>query len=906
MPAEAAREIHLHGPEPLGGKRGARLASAVVAWAARAIKLALAAGAVACVLRLSSHSLVAVLKSVSPWLFVAMGVVLVLISLGVAVGNRSALFFAVLFGVPLELAFWPLGDEDRALQRKARWLAGFVKEMPRSYNPAGAHLAYGAIAVKKTLKKLALRREKASAAIQSLKRRRSELAEERNRESLLAYRRLAAGQATAGEHSRREFALSLEVDAIDVRLLALRLEIQHQLVEKFQSFWEKMRRGGRISDELHQRAAVQFQQPPGEPPALLPNGLVRGPVAFVFEYGMFFGRLLMAVLFVATTQTSFLLWGLALFALDLYVIEPVVFKLHMSSLNLLLDAPGHKMADLRRYIDRAAPDDATFRVPITVPKFSSNPAWTELNAIIDSAARRAEVRPSKVTPFAMREGIKRTVIELDDGSAAEVMRSATRLRDALQSELAARRARFPLQTELAVEGRRVVIHLTDEDQKIWDLIGEDANQAFIYLWQNTRALGDSLTHLGSKFQPVFIFASNSKDADVIQYEIDHVVELQAWSDREHGGQVGFLYLLRGGDWYNFNARLQQFEEKDKDFSSAVPGFKKRLLDPRTPAREGVLAAIVKALDGKHLAAAFNDLLADAEFYRHFDGFDFDGLPSHLRPTPATLSLLQRRRAGDPLSSREHSALNRDLLLTALPMKSAGAFFKKVGNDISVQELLVTGKTRPTVYTDRRTSEHVQDESRPNYTLAWGNFARYTGLGGSNAEIHDAIVRGRDLVVESVPELGAIIDDKNHFAPGEIEKGLATMLHPENRHIVIGVPRINVTLPEDHGRTVCSEYILGAQSARESHNAADGLTKVRIFELSSTAYGKWFQRPKPYLAHYLLEVLNAAHALSHDFQQSYLVAGGAGQLAGFSEALYGPSRFELHSSPHRSKDAAPRK
>jgi hypothetical protein len=33
-------------------------------------------------------------------------------------------------------------------------------------------------------------------------------------------------------------------------------------------------------------------------------------------------------------------------------------------------------------------------------------------------------------------------------------------------------------------------------------------------------------------------------------------------------------------------------------------------------------------------------------------------------------------------------------------------------------------------------------------------------------------------------------------------------------------------------------------------------------------------------------------LSHDFQQSYLVAGASGQLAAFSESLYGPSRFEI--------------
>jgi hypothetical protein len=126
-----------------------------------------------------------------------------------------------------------------------------------------------------------------------------------------------------------------------------------------------------------------------------------------------------------------------------------------------------------------------------------------------------------------------------------------------------------------------------------------------------------------------------------------------------------------------------------------------------------------------------------------------------------------------------------------------------------------------------------------------------------------------------------------------------MLHPENRHIVIGVPRIQVTLPEDLGRPVSSPYIVGVRAARETHNATDALTKVSIFDSSSAAYGKWFLRSKAYFSHYVLEVLNAAHALSHDFQQSYLVAGAGGQLAAFSEALYGPSTFELRCERGRA-------
>jgi hypothetical protein len=123
-----------------------------------------------------------------------------------------------------------------------------------------------------------------------------------------------------------------------------------------------------------------------------------------------------------------------------------------------------------------------------------------------------------------------------------------------------------------------------------------------------------------------------------------------------------------------------------------------------------------------------------------------------------------------------------------------------------------------------------------------------------------------------------------------------MLHPENQHIVIGVPRIEVTLPEDKDGTISSAYVRSVQVAREIHNAADGLTRAGMFELSSAAYGKWLLRPRAYFAHYAREALNAAHALSHDFQQSYFVAGAGGRLGAFCEALCGPSRFEVSSQP----------
>lgn len=814
---------------------------------------------------------------------------------GVSVENRPALFVATLFGIPLnapKLAGFGAG-RGPVLRARARWLARFTQEAPRGLNTVGAHLACGVIAVKRELKSLCVREERLQQRLRTAKKERKVLLEARRNFSQRAARLLAAGHRGARACSRRAHRASSAIDSLDAHVLRLRLDIQREVVAEFMSEWHALHAAGEVSAKTYQAVAEQLRQPENEPEALLPNGLVPSRVAYVFEYGMFFGRVALAAAFIATFDTASLAWSIALLLLTLYVIEPVVQKLYLSAFNLLLDSPGHKQLDLKQYLETSVAPGKLFRVPITVPKFSSNPARHNLQAIIDASLSRAGARPSRIVPFALREGITDTVLEFGDDASPERL-SATK--SALESELVRNVARFPLTCEVTLEGTRITIHLRDELAKIWALVGEDADQAFTYLKRNLEGLKDSLGYLGPKFQPVFVFVSNTKDPDVVQYELEHVLELQRRSDREFAGQVGFLYLLRGGAWYNFNARLDSFDATDKDFVRAVPEFVRRLAEDEFPARAYLLALLGEGRSPLDLARAFNHALRDPGFHEQFAGFDLESLPAELRPPEATRALLTQTLAGLPLSAEQRLNLNRELLLSALPARINGDFFKKVGNDIAVHELIVAGKTRPTVYLDRSRGEHVQDPNLPNFVRAEGDFARYTGLVGDNDRIRAAILSGLDIPVGEVPEVGAIIDDKNEFGPGELEKGIAIMLHPENQHIVIGVPRINITLPEHDGSPMASDFILGAGSARDCHNAADSRSKACVFGFSSVAYGKWLHRPRPYLAHYAREVLNPAHALSHDFQQSYFVAGAAGRLGGFSEALYGPTRLHAKKQP----------
>jgi hypothetical protein len=850
----------------------------------------LAAGAVL----LAACSLAHYAQGTQTALFVGFCASVLLVVWGVRVENQAALFFATLFGVPLNAPRFG-GARGPRLQARARWLARFMREAPRGFNTVGAHEACGVIALKRELKSICVREERRDSALQALKKERKTLLEARREFTQRAARLLAAGHPGARACSRRAHRYGANIESLDARVLQLRLAIQREVVAEFSSHWQAVFASGEVSYAVYQSVAEQLRQPEGELEALLPNGLIPNRLAYVFEYGMFFGRVALAAAFIATFETSSMAWSIVLLLLTLYVIEPVVQKLYLSAFNVLLDSPGHKLLDLKQHLDTQVPAGAVFRVPITVPKFSSNPARNNLQAIIDTALARAGTRPRSIIPFALRFGLTETVLEFSAAESAERLQAT---KAALETELLRNVARFPLTTEVEITGCRVIINLLDEPAKIWELVGEDANQAFTYLKRNLEGLRDTIRHLGPKFQPVFLFVSNTKDPDVIEYESEHLEELQRRSERELAGQVGFLYLLRGGRWYNFNARLESFDAADKDFVRALPEFIRRLAEDDFPGRSYLLDQLGNERSPQALARAFNHALGDPQFHREFADFDFQSLPPELRLTEPTQRLLSRVRAGHPVSLERQRDLNRELLLSVLPAKINGDFFKKVGNDIAVHELIVAGKTRPTVYLNRSRGEHVQDPNLPNFVRAEGDFERYTGLQGSNEQIRSAILQGLDISVAEVPEVGAIIDDKNEFGPGELEKGIAIMLHPENQHIVIGVPRINVTLPECNGSAMASDFILGAGAARDCHNAADSRSKACVFDFSSVAYGKWLHRPRPYLAHYAREVLNPAHALSHDFQQSYFVAGAAGRLGGFCEALYGPTRLHAEKQPNQ--------
>jgi len=852
----------------------------------------LASISVPLVVLLAAGSLMHRIHGAQSALFVGFVACVLLVLWGVRAGNQAALFVATLFGVPLNAPRFG-GQRGPTLRARALWLARFARESPRGFNTIGAHIACGVIAVKRDLKAQCAREERAHSELSSLRKERKTLIEARREFTQRAARLLAAGHRAAGAYSRRAHRCSSNIDNLDAHVLQLRLGIQREVVAEFMGHWRDLYTSEQISRAIFDDIAEQLQQPEDE--ALLPNGLIPSSSAYVFEYGMFFGRAALTAAFIATFETSSMAWSVVLLLLTMYVIEPVVQKLHMSSFNLLLESPGHKLVDLQSYLETHVPPGGVFRVPITVPKFSSNPARSNLQAIVDGALARVGTCPQRIVPFALRTGTLDTVLEFASGESEERLQAT---KSALQAELVRNVARFPLATQVTISGCRITIRLLDEPAKIWDLVGEDASQAFTYLKRNLASLKGSLTYLGPKFQPVFLFVSNTKDPDVIQYELDHLLELQRRSDREFAGQVGFLYLLRGGQWYNFNGRLERFDAADKDFLRALPEFVRRLAEDEFPTREYLLKLLGDGRSAHDLARAFNHALVDPRFYELFASFDFQSLPEQLRPTESTHRLLSRARDGLALRAEQRRELNRELLLSALPAKITGDFFKKVGNDIAVQELVVAGKTRPTVYLERSRGEHVQDPHAPNFLRVEGDFARYTGLAGSNEQIRAAILSGEDVAVSEIPELGAIIDDKNEFGPGELEKGIAIMLHPENRHIVIGVPRINITLPECNGSAMASDFILGAGSARDCHNAADSRSKACVYGFSSAAYGKWLHRPVPYLAHYTREVLNPAHALSHDFQQSYFVAGAAGRLGGFSEALYGPTRLHAEKQPRQ--------
>src|SRR5690606_12162311 len=113
-----------------------------------------------------------------------------------------------------------------------------------------------------------------------------------------------------------EAEMQVALDENRNAIFARRLEIQDALVAIFRQAWRECERSAPSPSPLSSRVLPEFEQPSRERPTLLPDGLVRNPLVYVFEHGLFFGRLTLAGAFIATLQIQYLGWGLLLFVLD--------------------------------------------------------------------------------------------------------------------------------------------------------------------------------------------------------------------------------------------------------------------------------------------------------------------------------------------------------------------------------------------------------------------------------------------------------------------------------------------------------------------------------------------------------------------------------------------------------------
>jgi len=249
------------------------------------------------------------------------------------------------------------------------------------------------------------------------------------------------------------------------------------------------------------------------------------------------------------------------------------------------------------------------------------------------------------------------------------------------------------------------------------MIGEDASQAFIYLWQNVRALRDSLSYLVPKSSRSFILASNSK-AEVIQFEIRRLAELRP-------GRIGFkvsgLPLLLARRVVQLQCSQAAVEEETR-----IRGRGRRLQEATagsaTPGARAHRGGGLKTLESQALrrslqrhprgtassSVKFTIPTRRAGPYRHPNGETLSLSSGGVRRAPVVASSWPSSRTafdGDADAGR------------------GAVLQERSGNDIAVQELLVAGRTRrPCTPTRRRTNTCHQ----PNYACVWGDFARYTG------------------------------------------------------------------------------------------------------------------------------------------------------------------------------------
>ncbi|MFA5315797.1 MAG: hypothetical protein WC369_00025 [Dehalococcoidales bacterium] len=256
-------------------------------------------------------------------------------------------------------------------------------------------------------------------------------------------------------------------------------------------------------------------------------------------------------------------------------------------------------------------------------------------------------------------------------------------------------------------------------------------------------------------------------------------------------------------------------------------------------------------------------------------------------------------------SSEYSYTNLDFLYlnrsksewfdnTKLGMIKVGGFAGKVGGIGNLMHFMNTGQSRPYLFTDEG-FEFTQNRNKPLLCKVWstdlkralGIASAKDGPGITSEEAAGRIVSGDDIEIDQdrISEFCVIMDDKNELYPGELEKALAIMLHPENSHIVIAQPHIAITPPYLDGTAKESIYWKIMKNERDIENEINMKVVSGIYGKERAFFGKGFTRTKIYYERvFKPETLSPAKVLSHDWQESIFSRN--------CEGLLGAKRFTV--------------
>ena len=233
-------------------------------------------------------------------------------------------------------------------------------------------------------------------------------------------------------------------------------------------------------------------------------------------------------------------------------------------------------------------------------------------------------------------------------------------------------------------------------------------------------------------------------------------------------------------------------------------------------------------------------------------------------------------------SEEYSYTNLDFLYlnrsksewfdnTKLGMIKVGGFAGKVGGIGNLMHFMNTGQSKPYLFTDEG-FEFTQNRNKPLLCKVWStDLIKALGIKGcASEEAADRILRGEDVEIDQdrISEFCVIMDDKNEIYPGELEKALAIMLHPDNSHIVIAQPHIVITPPYLNGVAKESIYWKIMKNERDIENEINMKVVSGIYGKERAFFGKGFTRTRVYYERvFKPETLSPAKVLSHDWQES---------------------------------------